>query len=212
MPDVSPVSGDGSPPVAALACVAGSDRSRQTPPPAIAHLAIRSVTRRVFGFDIDDSLSPGNSRLPNGGHERACCSFTTVQAYGPGCYESSNIYRMLLNLVDEFGGEAVHLRVVGVGGPVPRLVEVEPADALELPWVGGDSGVVPCHPEDEPQVDVEMGVCSRGRRDGQEERLVVHDLGRYPQLLARFADDGLVGILPVLDVTAGRQPQPRLAV
>jgi hypothetical protein len=65
-PDVSPESGDGWPPGAAWACVAGSDRSKQIPPLAIANLATRSATRRVFGFDIDNSLSPGNSRLPFG--------------------------------------------------------------------------------------------------------------------------------------------------
>jgi hypothetical protein len=65
-PDVSPESNDGEPIVAALACVADSDRSRQIPPLAVATCATRRVTRRVLGFDIDHSQSPGNSRLPSG--------------------------------------------------------------------------------------------------------------------------------------------------
>jgi hypothetical protein len=69
-PDVSPESKDGWGSFAARACVAvsvaGSDRSTQIPPLAIANLATRSATRRVLGFDIDNSQSPGNSRLPFG--------------------------------------------------------------------------------------------------------------------------------------------------
>jgi hypothetical protein len=90
-PDVIPESGDGWSSVAAWACVAGSDRSKHIPPPAIADLATRSATRRVFGFDIDNS--------PSGGRGRASCSPTTVQAYGLGYYMSPNIFRALLVLV-----------------------------------------------------------------------------------------------------------------
>src|SRR5580700_4764862 len=88
----------------------------------------------------------------------------------------------------ELGGKAAHLRVVGVGRPVPPLVEAEPADALELPPVGVEMCLLPCHIEHEPQVNVEMAVRSPGWRDGQEERLVVGELRRDPQFLARLAD------------------------
>ena len=59
-PVVSPDSNGGGSPVAAWACFAGSDRTRQIPPPAIAHRAARRMTRRVFGFDIDNSRSQTN--------------------------------------------------------------------------------------------------------------------------------------------------------
>ena len=105
----------------------------------------------------------------------------------------------------------MHLRVVGVGRPVPRLVEAEPADAVELPRVRGDSRR-PGDPQDEPQVDVEVTVRAPGRGDREEQRLVVVELGRYPELLAALTGDRQPRVLPVLDVAAGRQPQPRLAV
>jgi len=40
----------------------------------------------------------------------------------------------------ELAGEAVHLRVVNVAGPVSLLVEAEPADSLVLPWIGAQFG------------------------------------------------------------------------
>ena len=58
-PDVRPESNDGWLTVAASACSAERDRSKQIPPPAIANRAARRMTRRVFGFDIDNSQSPG---------------------------------------------------------------------------------------------------------------------------------------------------------
>jgi hypothetical protein len=58
-PDVSPESSDGCPMVAASACRAGIDRSKQIPQPAIVSGAARRTTRRLFGFDIDNSQSPG---------------------------------------------------------------------------------------------------------------------------------------------------------
>ena len=65
--DVSPESNDGWPTVAASACSAGNDKSKQIPPVVIANRVTRRMTRRVFGFDIDNSKSPGNSpaiRMP----------------------------------------------------------------------------------------------------------------------------------------------------
>jgi hypothetical protein len=56
-PDASPESTDGWLSVAAWACVAGRDRSRQIPPLAIANRAARRMTR-VLGFDIDNSQPP----------------------------------------------------------------------------------------------------------------------------------------------------------
>jgi hypothetical protein len=53
--DVMPDSGDGWSPVAACACVAGSERSRQTPPAPDAIRAARTTARRVFGFGIGNS-------------------------------------------------------------------------------------------------------------------------------------------------------------
>jgi hypothetical protein len=76
-PDVSPESSVGWPSVAACACCAGSDRSRQMPPLAMANLAARRMMRRLFGFDIDSSRKiPGQL---SGGSGQAHCSFTTVQ-------------------------------------------------------------------------------------------------------------------------------------
>jgi hypothetical protein len=60
-PDVRPESNDGWPAVAASACRAGRDRSKQIPQPAIVNRAAWLTTRRVFGFDIDHSLSPGGT-------------------------------------------------------------------------------------------------------------------------------------------------------
>jgi hypothetical protein len=57
-PDASPGSNDGRLSVAAWACVAGRDRNRQIPPLAIANRAARRMTRRVLGFDIDNSQPP----------------------------------------------------------------------------------------------------------------------------------------------------------
>jgi hypothetical protein len=65
-PDVNPESSDGWPMVAALACLAGRDRSKQIPPLVIANRAVRRMTRRVFGFDID------NSPVPSRRDTRAC--------------------------------------------------------------------------------------------------------------------------------------------
>jgi hypothetical protein len=83
--DVSPESNDGGwPTVAACACAAGNDKTKQTPPVVIATCVTRRMTRRVFGFGIDNSKSPGNSRVPHGCPEvvlgRARCSVTTVQS------------------------------------------------------------------------------------------------------------------------------------
>ena len=64
--DVSPESNDGWPTVAASACSAGNDKSKQIPPVVIANRVTRRMMRRVFGFDIDNSQSLGNSRLPYG--------------------------------------------------------------------------------------------------------------------------------------------------
>ena len=57
-----------------------------------------------------------------------------------------------------------------------------------------------------------MTVHLVGPRDRQEKRVLVLELRLYPEFLPRLADDGLVRVLAVLDVTAWRQPQPRLAV
>jgi hypothetical protein len=68
-PDVTPEIVDGRLPVAAWAGWARSARNSQIPPVAMANLAarrIRRTTRRVLGFDIGSSQSPGNSRLPSG--------------------------------------------------------------------------------------------------------------------------------------------------
>jgi hypothetical protein len=81
MPDVSPESNDGGPSVAALACRAERDRSKQIPPLAIANRATRRMTRRAFGFDIDNSQSPGTL---------AYCSVTTVQCGGPDASLAAN--------------------------------------------------------------------------------------------------------------------------
>ncbi len=66
-PDVTPESVDGWLPVAAWAGWARSARNSQTPPLVTANRAarrIRRTMRRVFGFDIGSSQSPGNARLP----------------------------------------------------------------------------------------------------------------------------------------------------
>ena len=63
---MSPESNDGWPTVAASACSAGNDKSKQIPPVVIANRVTRRMTRRVFGFDIDNSKSPGNSHPPYG--------------------------------------------------------------------------------------------------------------------------------------------------
>ena len=105
----------------------------------------------------------------------------------------------------------MHFRVIGGGGPVSLLIEVEPADAGELPWVRAQPRSV-VQAQHEPQVNVEMTVRAVGRRDRQEERPVVVELCLYPEFFTRLADDGLARVLAVLDVPAGRQPQPGLAV
>lgn len=109
----------------------------------------------------------------------------------------------------------MHFRVIGGGGPVSLLIEVEPADAGELPWVRAQPRSV-VHAQHEPQVNVEMTVRAVSRRDRQEERPVPAELrvelGRYPQFLLSFADNGLVRALAILDVAARRQPQPRLSM
>jgi len=51
-PEVSPESNDGWLTVAASACCAGRDSSKQIPPPAIPNRATRRMTRCVFGFDM----------------------------------------------------------------------------------------------------------------------------------------------------------------
>ena len=96
--------------------------------------------------------------------------------------------------------------------PVSLLIEGKPADIIELSRVRVELRFVPRDTEDEPQGHVEMANRVVGRGDRQEKRPVVGELGRYPEFLAHLPDDRLARVLAILDVTAGRQPQPGLAV
>jgi len=104
----------------------------------------------------------------------------------------------------------VHLRVVGAGRPVELLVKPEPADPVELPEVRKQRRIA-FGAQDEPEVHVEVAVRAVGRRDREEERLAAAECGmelrRYAEFLARLADDGLVRVLALFDMTAWRQPQ-----
>ena len=57
-----------------------------------------------------------------------------------------------------------------------------------------------------------MTIGFSGWGDCEEERRVVFEVGCYSKFLVRFADHRLAGVFTILDVTAGRQPQPGLAV
>jgi hypothetical protein len=106
----------------------------------------------------------------------------------------------------------VHLRVVDVAGPVAQFIEAEPADSAVLAGVGKQVlGLV--RPEDEPKGHVRVTGHAPRRRDGEEQRLS-HRVESCldAEFLGGLPHDGVVRVLAVFDVSAGRQPQPRLAV
>ena len=141
-PDVTPESVDGWLPVAAWAGWARNARNSQIPPLAMANLAarrIRRTTRRVLGFDIGSSQSPGNSRLPSGcpgyggtrkipghsggGRGQAPCPFTTVQSRGAFSRHAARNHALtpvVLGFSATFGPQGGYLVAVPGGGDLRR--------------------------------------------------------------------------------------------
>ncbi len=140
-PDVTPESVDGWLPAAAWAGWARSARNSQIPPLVMANLAVRRIRRtmrRVFGFDIGSSQSPGNSRLPSGcpatgyqeapghsggGRGQTPCPLTTVQsrsAFSRHGARNHALTPVVLGFSATFGPQGGYLAALPGGGDLRR--------------------------------------------------------------------------------------------
>ena len=95
-----------------------------------------------------------------------------------------------------------------------HLVPPEPAAAVRraVDLVGQPAAGHLDAVQDTEEVQVGAARVRRARVEVREDAFDLRDAAREPAFLAQLADDGVVGMLPEVDATAGQRPRPGLGL